>query len=118
MTDAARDEQLILIVDDMPENVSLMEEVLKTSYRVTGATNGEEALRIASAAVQTDLILLDVGIQGMDGHAVCQRLKDDPGTADIPSYFSRPVGRRKKKSGGWSSARWTTSPSQSAFRYS
>jgi adenylate cyclase len=78
---------LVLIVDDTPTNVAVISGVLKDSFRTKIATNGEKALAIATAVEKPDLILLDVMMPGMDGYEVCRRLKDIPGTRDIPIIF-------------------------------
>ena len=78
---------IILVVDDTPENLLLMNELLKGSYKVKGANNGEKALRLAQAVPAPDLILLDVMMPEMDGYEVCRRLKADPQTRDIPVMF-------------------------------
>jgi putative two-component system response regulator len=77
----------ILVVDDTPENLSLMSDLLRDIYRVKVATGGEKALRIARAAEPPDLILLDVMMPGMDGYEVCCQLKADRATAAIPVIF-------------------------------
>ncbi|NMM42885.1 two-component system response regulator [Rhodospirillaceae bacterium KN72] len=77
----------ILVVDDTPENLSLMSDLLRDDYRVKVATNGEKALRIAAGDSGPDMILLDVMMPGMDGYEVCRRLKADPATKDIPIIF-------------------------------
>ena len=74
----------ILIVDDIPANVRLLEARLMAEYfEVMTATNGYEALDIARRG-NCDLILLDVMMPGMDGFETCRRLKEDPATAFIP----------------------------------
>lgn len=76
----------ILVVDDQPENISLIHQVLKQHYVVKVAVNGARALQL----VQTeppDLILLDVVMPTMDGFEVCRQLKDDAITAHIPVIF-------------------------------
>ena len=83
----ASNRRLVLIVDDTPTNVAVVSGVLKDSFRTKVATNGEKALAIAAAAEKPDLILLDVMMPGMDGYEVCRRLKDIPGTRDIPIIF-------------------------------
>ena len=67
----------ILVVDDIPENVRLLDAVLAPrGYDVLTAVSGKEALdRVATA--QPDLILLDVVMPGIDGYAVCQALRAD-----------------------------------------
>ncbi len=74
----------ILVVDDIPENVRLLEAVLvPRGYEVLTATSGEEALDLVASA-RPDLILLDVVMPGMDGYAVCQALRDHEETAVLP----------------------------------
>ena len=77
----------ILVVDDTPDNLTLMSGLLRDHYRVKVATNGERALQVAQAKPQPDLILLDIMMPGMDGYEVCQRLKSDDRTRDIPVIF-------------------------------
>ncbi len=79
--------QTILIVDDTPDNISLLAALLKGKYKIKIATNGQKALQIAAIDPCPDLILLDVMMPHMDGHETCQRLKADPVTADIPVIF-------------------------------
>ena len=77
----------ILIVDDTPENLSVLRKLLTDrGYQVRPARNAEVALK----AVQNqtpDLILLDIMMPGMDGYEVCRRLKSNAETADIPVIF-------------------------------
>jgi putative two-component system response regulator len=77
----------VLVVDDTPDNLSLMSGLLKDSYKVKVANGGEKALKIAQSDTPPDLILLDIMMPGMDGYEVCRRLKADPQTADIPVIF-------------------------------
>ena len=79
--------QTLLIVDDTPDNITLLSSLLKNRYRIKVATHGERALKIAAMEPPPDLILLDIMMPGMDGYEVCQRLKTDPGTAEIPVIF-------------------------------
>ncbi len=76
----------ILIVDDTPENIDLLGEIL-SCYKRSIALNGEKALKLASGSLKPDLILLDVMMPGMDGFEVCKRLKNNPETKDIPVIF-------------------------------
>ncbi len=74
----------MLIVDDIPTNVRLLEARLSAEYfDVVTAASGAEALG-ACAAGDIDIVLLDVMMPGMDGFEVCSRLKADPRTAHIP----------------------------------
>ncbi len=74
----------ILVVDDIPANVKLLEARLLAEYfDVLTADNGQDALAICDAT-QVDLILLDIMMPGMDGFEVCERLKANPRVAHIP----------------------------------
>jgi two-component system cell cycle response regulator len=74
----------ILVVDDIESNVRLLEAKLSAEYyEVLTACDGPTALAIA-ASERPDIILLDVMMPGMDGFAVCRRLKDDPETRHVP----------------------------------
>jgi putative two-component system response regulator len=77
----------VLVVDDTPDNLSLMSSLLKDDYKVKVANGGEKALKIAQSDNPPDLILLDIMMPGIDGYEVCQRLKSDPATRDIPVIF-------------------------------
>ena len=81
------EKQTILIVDDTPQNLTILGELLQPSYRVRAANSGERALRAAGLQPRPDLILLDVMMPEMDGYVVMQRLRADPATADIPVIF-------------------------------
>ncbi|MEZ5616580.1 MAG: diguanylate cyclase [Rhodocyclaceae bacterium] len=77
----------VLLVDDSPENLQVLNGILKDRYRIKVATSGERALALASGDEPPDLILLDVMMPGMDGYEVCTRLKSDPKTSAIPVLF-------------------------------
>jgi class 3 adenylate cyclase/CheY-like chemotaxis protein len=77
----------VLIVDDTPDNVQLLSEVLGAGYRTKAATNGSRALKIAISDDPPDLILLDVMMPDMDGFEVCRRLKENPVTRRVPVIF-------------------------------
>ncbi len=79
--------QTILVVDDAPENLELLSEILKDEYRVRVAANGEKALQIALSAEPPDLILLDILMPGLSGLEVCRRLKANPDRRRIPVIF-------------------------------
>ncbi|AHE49493.1 response regulator receiver [Aeromonas hydrophila 4AK4] len=74
----------ILIVDDSPENLMVLTELLSPTYRVLAAQSGEKCLRIASGETRPDLILLDVMMPGMDGYEVLRQLRINPETHRIP----------------------------------
>lgn len=77
----------VLVVDDEPNNVQLINEILGSKYKTRVALNGADALERARMEPLPDLILLDVMMPNMDGYAVCQKLKADPLTANIPVIF-------------------------------
>ena len=77
----------ILVVDDTPDNLLLMTDLLKDRYRVKAANSGEKALRVLQGDSLPDLILLDVMMPGLSGHEVAGQLKHDPRTCDIPIIF-------------------------------
>jgi putative two-component system response regulator len=77
----------VLVVDDTPENIDLLVEILKDHYKVKAARNGDQGLKIARLANAPDLILLDIMMPGIDGFEVCRQLKKDPTTCEIPVIF-------------------------------
>lgn len=77
----------ILIVDDQPENLAVLSALLQPHYLVRAARSGEQALRAAITPPLPDLVLLDVMMPGMDGHAVIAKLRSDPATSGIPVIF-------------------------------
>ncbi|MGM0418137.1 MAG: diguanylate cyclase [Thermodesulfobacteriota bacterium] len=78
---------MILIVDDQPVNIHALSELLKDDYGIQVALNGARALEIARGENPPSLILLDIQMPGMDGYEVCQRLKADEQTREIPVIF-------------------------------
>ncbi|GAB4525787.1 MAG: hypothetical protein Tsb0014_05470 [Pleurocapsa sp.] len=77
----------ILIVDDTPDNLDLLSSILhKQGYETRRAISGEIALQIAQSG-WAELILLDIQMPEMDGYEVCEKLKADPKTHDIPVIF-------------------------------
>ncbi len=76
----------ILIVDDERINITLLNALLKTDYKIMVATNGEQALKAATSS-KPDLILLDIMMPGMDGYEVCRQLKATAATSSIPIIF-------------------------------
>ncbi len=77
----------ILIVDDIKKNLELLATILyNVPYNVLFASSGERALEIASLK-NPDLILLDIMMPNMNGYEVCQRLKGEEATRDIPVLF-------------------------------
>jgi CheY-like chemotaxis protein len=75
----------ILLVDDSELNLELMSDVLEAAgYAVRPAHSAEEGLELARGQLP-DLILMDIGLPGMDGHAAVRLLKADSRTRDIPA---------------------------------
>ncbi len=77
----------ILIVDDTPENITVLGELLQPYYSIRVATTGARALISAASKPQPDLILLDVSMPEMDGYTVIRHLKTNRATAQIPVIF-------------------------------
>ncbi len=88
----------ILVVDDVPENVRLLEAVLRPrGYEVVTANDGRAALELVQTA-EPDLILLDVMMPGLDGYAVCRRLRGNDATAVLPVIMvTSSIGQEKTK---------------------
>lgn len=78
---------VVLVVDDSTTNIRLLNELLHNDYMVRVATDGHTALRLAVSAPKPDIILLDIIMPKMDGYEVCQRLKSDAHTKNIPVIF-------------------------------
>ena len=79
--------QCVLVVDDSPENIDLLSEVLRDDYRIRVATSGEKALKIVYSDEPPDLILLDIMMPGLSGLEICRRLKANPDRRRIPIIF-------------------------------
>jgi two-component system, NtrC family, sensor kinase len=77
----------LLIVDDEPEILSVMGQILAPLYTLRAANSGERALIVARTQPLPDLILLDVMMPDMDGYSVLSQLKKNPITQDIPVIF-------------------------------
>lgn len=90
----------VLIVDDELSNIQLMRQILKDEYQLSIAPNGAKALKL-SRRIQPDLILLDIMMPGMNGYEVCQHLKSDPLTAEIPVIFVTAKGKIEDESLGF-----------------
>ena len=79
-----RERPKLLVVDDIPENVRLLEAVLAPhGYDIVTAADGAEALAVVESE-QPDLVLLDIFMPGLDGYEVCGRLRENEATAVLP----------------------------------
>ena len=88
--DKLASEYKVLIVDDVPTNVMLVQAILKKEgYTLLTCDSGTKALRIANEK-HPNLILLDIMMPEMDGYEVLQHLKSNPETTDIRDYHVRP----------------------------
>lgn len=91
------EEPRVVIVDDTPENLELLQSFLEgLGFHVFALPNGEMALK-AIARSRPDIVLLDIVMPGMNGYEVCRRLKADPATADIPVIFLSALAEPRDK---------------------
>lgn len=92
--------QTILVVDDVPANIKVLGESLKSEYKIRLATDGMKALKIAGSSNPPDLILLDIIMPEMDGYEVCKNLKADRTTANIPVIFITAMNQEEEETMG------------------
>ncbi len=76
----------VLVVDDEPVNIKIVMNILRDDYEILAAVSGVQALKVAKEQ-QPDIILLDMVMPEMNGIEVCQKLKKDSATRDIPVFF-------------------------------
>jgi two-component system, sensor histidine kinase and response regulator len=81
-----KEKDLILIVDDQPNNLKVISSVLADKYSISVANSGENALKILTKVIP-QLILLDIMMPGMNGFEVCEKLKANDSTKEIPVVF-------------------------------
>lgn len=77
----------ILIVDDTPDNLTLLSQLLKEDYRIRLAQSGAKALEITTSDNPPDLVLLDIMMPEMDGFEVARRMREHPSSESIPVIF-------------------------------
>jgi putative two-component system response regulator len=85
--DSITEKATILVIDDTPDNLSLVSALLKDIYKVKVANHGDKGFKIATSENPPDLILLDVMMPDIDGYQVCRQLKANAATRDIPVIF-------------------------------
>ncbi len=91
----------IMIIDDNPEDMNLLESILNLrNHYVRFANSGELALASLDVKVP-DLILLDIKLPGIDGYEVCRRIKTNPRTQEIPVAFLTALGNEDDKIKGY-----------------
>ncbi len=92
----------ILAVDDVPDNLTILMDMLGQDYQMKVANSGARALKIMESGKIPDLILLDVMMPEMDGFEVCRRIKSNPATAEIPIIFLTAMGQSTDVTKGFS----------------
>jgi CheY-like chemotaxis protein len=85
----------ILVVDDMPDNLFLMNGLFEDRYEVVLASSGQEALKVAMSDTPPDMVLLDIMMPDMDGYEVMRRIRQHPPTANIPIIFLTALASRQ-----------------------
>ena len=91
----------VLIIDDSPEILGIVNALLKNDYRIKAANGGEKGLRLAATEPKPDIILLDIMMPDLSGHEVCQRLKADRATRDIPVIFLTAMNNEADEESGF-----------------
>ena len=93
--------KIVLIVDDEPDNIRLLRQILQNDYEIRIATNGGEAIERASISPVPDIILLDIMMPDMDGYSVCKILKSNSKTSGIPVIFVTAMSRVEDEAMGF-----------------
>jgi DNA-binding response OmpR family regulator len=93
--------QTILIVDDEPTSINVLNEVLKDSYKIVFAKDGAGGIKIVLSDTPPDMILLDIVMPGIDGYEVCKKLKKDDHTKNIPIIFITAKGKEDDETKGF-----------------
>jgi len=90
----------VLVVDDEPQNLAMLDAILRDAYAVSVAPGGPQALELLAGPVAFDCILLDVMMPGLDGYALCRRIKADPRRRETPVIFVTAMGRAEDEQRG------------------
>ena len=90
----ADNKRTVLVVDDVPDYITVLDGILRENYRVKAATGGEPALAIARGDPPPDLILLDVMMPDMDGFEVCRKIEAGRRDRGHPRHIRDIEGRR------------------------
>ena len=89
------EKRTVLVVDDGPDNLTLLSSVLKDEYKVKVANSGARALQAMQSGPLPDLVLLDVMMPEMDGYTVQTKLQEDPHTKAIPIIILTAKGQMR-----------------------
>jgi len=92
---------IVLIVDDSPQNLSVLGALLQPDYRVRTANSGERALHLLAQTPRPDLVLLDVMMPGIDGYEVLRRMQASDEMRDIPVIFTTAMTHSEDESRGF-----------------
>ncbi|MCP4698460.1 MAG: response regulator [Gammaproteobacteria bacterium] len=95
----SQEKKKVLVIDDVAANIDIVDAALQNEYEVLAATSGEDGLAAAEEE-RPDLILLDIMMPEMDGYEVCQKLKADPKTREIPVIFVTAMGNVENETRG------------------
>ncbi len=90
---------VVLIVDDTPENIEVLVQLVPDECEILSATNGKEALELVKTE-HVDLILLDIMMPEMDGYEVCRRLKQNAETKEIPVIMITALNQKEDEAKG------------------
>ena len=85
--DDIEDRPTVLVVDDEATNIEIFYELLKKEFRVLAALSGEAALEVINSDDKPDMVLLDIGMPGMDGYEICKAIRGSEETRDITVIF-------------------------------
>jgi putative two-component system response regulator len=99
--DAGDRRDTVLVIDDSPEIIAIINALLKNDYRIKAANGGEKGLLLANSEPRPDLILLDIMMPDVNGHEVCSRLKADRATRDIPVIFLTAMNNEADEEAGF-----------------
>lgn len=98
---SGRRQPLVLLVDDAPDYLALLGDLLGAEYRVKAVNNGLRAIKVATSIEPPDLILLDLLMPPPDGYEVLRQLKADPRSRDIPVLMMTTMGEPESEAIGF-----------------